>query len=64
MALISTTTTGGFSDVGSTYVGGVVPVEGDKLTIAAGPVSPLARTHIWSNDPAPLAAAGNSKAKD
>jgi hypothetical protein len=40
-----------------TWANGIGPVEGDKLTIAAGPVSPLARTHIWANEPLPLTAA-------
>lgn len=49
MALISTTTTGGFSDDGSTYVGGVVP-NGDNLTVVAGATWNMRGTMILGND--------------
>lgn len=52
MALISTTTTGGFSDVGGTYVGGVVPVEGDNVTNVSTATLIMRGTHIWGNDSA------------
>ena len=51
------TTQSDLATTSQTWVNGVGPVEGDKLTIAAGPVSPLARTHIWANEPLPLTAA-------
>ena len=51
MALISTTTTGGFSDVGSTYVGGVVP-NGDNLTVVTGSTWTMRGTLILGNDTA------------
>lgn len=51
-------------DVGTTWANGIGPVEGDKLTIATGNVSPLTRTHIWSNEPVteplPLAVMDNA----
>jgi hypothetical protein len=49
-AIVSATS--GLSNVGATWVGGIVPVEGDTVTIALTHVVTITGTHIWGNDSA------------
>ncbi len=49
MATITSFATG-FYDVGGTWVGGIVPIEGDKVIIASGHVVTIRDTRIAGND--------------
>jgi hypothetical protein len=54
MAAISSSSSG-LSNATTTWVGGVVPVEGDNVTIAAGHVVEINASHTWGNDTATAA---------
>jgi hypothetical protein len=45
-----TSATSGLSTATTTWVGGVVPVQGDKVTIALGHTVTLSSTHTWGDD--------------
>lgn len=49
--ITSNGTGGGDSNVGASWAGGIVPVSGDKVIVAAGDTITLAANHTWGDDP-------------
>lgn len=48
--IASNGTGGGMSNVGTSWTGGVVPVEGDSVTIMAADIITVTGAHIWGDD--------------
>lgn len=52
MAIITSNATGGGdSNVGASWAGGIVPISGDKVIVAAGDTITLVTSHTWGHNP-------------